>query len=241
MGKLQDVRLGALLHVHDEVASAHLAIESYLRYYSLEDLVIAGNVPEHLTAVCLRYGKAGLPTGPYMDRLIALSAAGLADAPMEQLVGVITDQLHDLIKLYQATSTDFVMPIHPDHRIDRAIPPRLLRYDYEMSPANKMGRELQAAIQHQHPDVRFRPVWGNPTYVRREVMLQVVDFLLTDKRLLKSLINIDRRFIYDDLLIGTAVQLLGYQVHDQRMTREVRRRRRWPFINGHYLRHQVRE
>lgn len=227
--------------MHDEFDSAKTCALSFIECYGVENLLIMGNVPEISSRLALELGAKHQIYPSYIDRLRVLEA----DQDQAQ-VNVRVNVISDLLLAYRRGAlnfeTDYIVFLHPDHRVLRPIMPCKIKSDIDYYPVNAYDSIAVSAIKDVLGHSLSIDGYGLPTFMNRSSLLECLDLLLDrEPTLLSLLMNMDSRFVYDDFLLPIIFEFLGFNFSDRAIMHEMKRRRR---IKHYFVRplllHQVR-
>lgn len=237
--------IGAVVHMHDEVEGAELAATSAMRFLGRDRIILAGNLEEPLMQVSARLSLPSVRTPLYVDNLRSYWGSrqnGDSGHDVALIEAIVLEQLRSMKEMATSLPTEYLLLLHADHRVLRAIPPCALRMDYEFDTPNRFDSSLVSAYIDVFPGAKVPKGWGIPGYLRRDALLQVLAILCdtSSDAILRRLLERDARFVFDDLLLASLFTALGFRTGHQGFTREkARSRRRW-LLSHPYLLHQVR-
>ncbi len=230
--------VAGLFHMHDEVAGATAALKSFQACHPDGEVHLLGNLPAPLSAVTEVLGIASSLSVPYIDRLRDLEAADMA-WDLSQIEDCVASQLGNLDLGLSRLSSGYCVYMHPDHRMVRPLrTPRSLAL--EINYVNPIDSELISRVERGFQGRVTVPFWGIWGYMHRESVRETLDWLRTGDTL-ATFLEIDRRFVYDDLLLPVALQLRSRPVGREWVTRELRRPEFWPPWRRPVLLHHVYE
>jgi hypothetical protein len=233
--------MSGVLFMHDEFALAKECALSFGRNYGFENLLVMGNIPEVSGRLADELYVKHDVWPLYIDRLRAFEA-NHENKLITLRVNLIRDLLLSWRRCALSLDTDFLMFLHPDHRVLRRIPESRLRSDIDFYQVNKYDAESKKTIEIVLDHSISLSGYGLPTFIRRSSLLRCLELLLDHRPdILVSLMELDARFVYDDFLLPTIFDFLGFEISDSALMFEVNRRRRLRHLfRKPPLLHQVR-
>lgn len=218
--------IGLSVGMHDEVSEAIRAIDSFRLFHPEAEIKIWGNKEVELEQVASTLGMSALVSPRYVDKVKALLRI---EGSRDHLIAadILREYLEFALSLYTQMESEFVVFMHPDHLLLRKFEDFRLKSDLEIHKVNRYSdRQRNAWFEATGKELELKS-YGLAGYFRRESLVSALEFLLDPKRVdLKLLMSRDLDFIFEDLIIPCAFDYLGFQIKDQNLTRELRRRRR---------------
>ena len=236
----KDISIGLSIHMHDEVQEAIRAVDSFLKYHPGCEVSIWGNEPQELSIVGTHFSLTTKESPQYVNELLKiLRHEGYYDS--RKAAKILREFLLCAKDVYQSMQSEYVVFLHPDHLVVKSFTSRLLKGDLEISKVNKYtANQKNAWLSVTDKPLKLK-AYGLAGYYRRESLLTVINLLLDDSTIdLNKLLALDVNFISEDLIIPCAFDYLDYEVVEQDITLELKRRMTLgKYLKKHVLLHQV--
>ena len=232
--------IGLSISMHNEVQETKRAVESFLKFHPKSEVKLWGNEKSELSLVGSTLGIPVIDSPQYVNKLMSLLHSD-GDKDCIVAADILREFLTCALGVYSQMNSEFVMYMHPDHLVVGSLRSARLKHDLEIHKVNKYSdRQRNAWFEATGKDLELKS-YGLAGYFRRESLVSALECLLDPKRIdLELLMSRDLDFIFEDLIIPCAFDYLGFQIKDQNLTRELRRRRRLKsFFIRPVLLHQV--
>ena len=232
--------LGLSISMHNEVLEATRAIESFLKFHPSSEVKLWGNKESELKEVGSKFGLNVTRSPQYVNKLLQLLHSETEKASVEA-AEILREFLQCALQIYSEMSCEYVVYMHPDHLVVKQFRKSHLKYDLELHKVNKYSNKQKEAWLR----VTGRPLslnsYGLAGYFRRSSLISAINLLLNKKLVnLEMLMESDPDFIFEDLVIPCAFDYLGFEIKDQNLTQEIRRRKRFSsYFRSPVLLHQV--
>lgn len=232
--------LGLSISMHDETLEAIRAIESFLKFHPDSEVKLWGNREAELKEVGSSFGLIVTSSPQYVNKLMQLLHSKTEKSPAEA-AEILREFLQCALQIYSEMNCDYVVYLHPDHLVVRKFRKSHLKHDLELHKVNKYSSKQKEAWF----SITGRPLslnsYGLAGYFRRSSLIAAINLLLNKELInLELLMESDLDFIFEDLIIPCAFDYLGFEVKDQNLTQEIRRRKRLSsYFRSPVLLHQV--
>ena len=217
--------ISLILNVYNEVELARGTILSFKKYHPNSSVIVSGSENLSLLRLSEDFLIQTVHTNQYMEPLNEILKEKFT-ADLDRKIDCILAQLTNLQKSFQLVQTEYSYYLHPDHRVVKYFDFKSAKYDLEIQKSNRISEKELDVLKNFFPDQTVIPYYGIWGYFRTEAMLKTLSYLLNEN-IVRSLLMASDLFIYDDLLIPTIMQCLGFKVGDQTITCELRRKTSW--------------
>jgi hypothetical protein len=234
------LNIGALLLVHDEVDEAVRCFNSFTQFYDASKITILCNIKENKEYLRVKTGQIIGDWPDYVTKLISLNS-GPREQQVELRMDFYREYLTSIYDAYKNIDANYLMFLHPDHKIIRPFKTNEVLAEIEYSPVNFYDEETDDALRKVLGFERTISGYGLPSYYQKTSLIKALEFMLDDSsKTLRALVAIDFKFNYGDYAIPLIFNYLGSTSDDKNLLRELSRRRRFVhFFKNPVLHHKV--
>jgi len=233
-----DSEVSAILNIYREEIQAEGTIKTFQKYYPNSKLIISGSEKNSVACLAEKYSLASIITKQYINPLHEIEAKKF-QVSVHDLYECINKQISNLYSLFQPIKTEFILYLHPDHRVVKKFDFKNAKYDLEILKSNRINQSVLNVATDMLPKSKLIKKYGVWGYFRTDAIIQTLSYILDNENLLKSLLSKNELFIYDDILIPILMNVLGFKIGSQNFTWELNRRtsiinKRKAYLIHHY-------
>lgn len=225
--------------MHNEEEAAIKAIDSYLQFYSKDNFVLMGNLPESRLKVSNHFKIQSFQSKPYIGPLHTQEKKPIKDWIKGESLELVRIQLQNLFEGFSKLNTKYSLYLHPDHKLRK--PLKFRNYaDLESNTPNKYEDKLKDKLSKIKTELKNIHGYGHPGLIKIESFFICYEYFKKNQTLFLEIEEIsENRTAYDDFILPIIYALCNFTVGDHNITREVRRKKTLWNLNAPLL-HQVK-